>query len=391
MKRLIFSFLICFILFQYKAKAKDQRLPRHVQEAVYKAQQAIIKKDYINAEKILKKFIEKHKRSHYLIEFTLGNLLFQTDRKREALYHYKGSTNLYPDYSDAWQNMGTTYFDLKQYEKAGNCFLRAYEINEKRHKNKPDVLYYAAISYIMAKKEKKALPHLQQLVSGKLGPPKTEWLQALLKVYIDLKLEERAFNIAYTLIDKEGDDPRWWKILAQLYLQKGDYKNAVAAFTIYSYLTPLNQEETMLLADLYYAIGLPLVAAKYYERAVTFKSDRASYYEKLASAYIAAHRPDKAKDALNRALNIKPTSQLWFMMAQILYEREKFKEAYEALRKSTKLNPKKAEAWLLMGYCALHMDKKDLAREALKKASKFPKQKKMAKELLKQIISREKR
>ncbi|RKY45276.1 MAG: hypothetical protein DRP81_04210, partial [Candidatus Omnitrophota bacterium] len=104
--------------------------------------------------------------------------------------------------------------------------------------------------------------------------------------------------------------------------------------------------------------------------------------------YIAAHRPDKAKDALNRALNIKPTSQLWFMMAQILYEREKFKEAYEALRKSTKLNPKKAEAWLLMGYCALHMDKKDLARKALKKASKFPKQKKMAKELLKQIISR---
>jgi len=57
----------------------------------------------------------------------------------------------------------------------------------------------------MAKKERKALPHLQQLVSGKLGPPKTEWLQALLKVYIDLKLEERAFNTAYTLIDKEGD------------------------------------------------------------------------------------------------------------------------------------------------------------------------------------------
>ena len=388
MKRLIFSFLICLILFQYKAKAEDQKLPWQVQEAVYKAQQAIIKKDYINAEKILKKFIEKRKKSHYLIEFTLGNLLAQTDRKREALYHYKESTNLYPDYSDAWQNMGTTYFDLKQYEKAGNCFLRAYEINKKRHKNKPDVLYYAAISYIMAKKERKALPHLQHLVSGKLGPPKTEWLQALLKVYIDLKLEERAFNIAYTLIDKEGDNPRWWKILAQLYLQKGDYKNAVAAFTIYSYLTPLNQEETMLLADLYYAIGLPLVAAKYYERAVTFKGDRPSYYEKLASAYIAAHRPDKAKDALNRALNIKPTSQLWFMIAQILYEREKFKEAYEALRKSTKLNPKKAEAWLLMGYCALHMDKKDLAREALKKASKFPKQKKMAKELLKQIISR---
>ena len=125
MKRLIFSFLICLILFQYKAKAKDQKLPRQVQEVVYKAQQAIIKKDYINAEKILKKFIEKHKKSHYLIEFTLGNVLFQTDRKREALYHYKESTNLYPDYSDAWQNMGTTYFDLKQYEKAGNCFLRA--------------------------------------------------------------------------------------------------------------------------------------------------------------------------------------------------------------------------------------------------------------------------
>ena len=49
-------------------------------------------------------------------------------------------------------------------------------------------------------KERKALPHSEYLVSGEIGVPKTEWLEALLKVYMDLKLKEKAFAVVRRLI-----------------------------------------------------------------------------------------------------------------------------------------------------------------------------------------------
>ena len=376
-------FLLSASLCPAWAESKTPKLTPAVQKVVYTAQQAMEKKEYLKAEECLKKFIGKNpQKPHYLVEFTLANAFAMADKNRKALPHYKAAADLYPAFAAAWQNMGTIYFDLKQYDEAGNCLLKAYEINEKKD---PSLLYYAAVSYIMAKKERKALPHLEHLVSGEIRAPKTEWLEALFKVYIDLQLKEKAFEVIHRLLDKNSNDPRWWKLLAQLHLQQSDYKKAVAALTIHHYLTPITRQDIMLLGDLTNAIGLPLKAAEYYEKALSH-SNRPADYEKLASAYIAVHKMSNAIDALNRALKKKPTSRLWFMMGQVLYEEEKYKKALNAFDKSARLNPKDGEPHLMMGYCALHMDKNEIAERALKKATNFPKQRKMAKRMLNQLV-----
>lgn len=378
-----FSFqLIALLSFPAWAESEAPKLTPSVQKVVYTAQQAMEKKDYLKAEEYLKKFIEKNpQKPQYLVEFTLANALAMAGKDRDALAHYMAAANLYPVFAAAWQNMGKIYFDLKQYDEAGDCLLKAYELNEKKESA---ILYYAAVSYIMAKKETKALPHLEYLVSGEVEPPKTEWLEALLKVYMDLKLKEKAFAVVRRLIDENRADPRWWKILAQLHLQQSDYKPAVAALTVHSYLTPLKNQDIVLLGDLTNAIGVPLKAAEYYEKALTLENNVADY-EKLASAYIAAHRPAKAIEVLDRALEKKPTSGLWFMMGYVLYEKENFDKAYNAFDQSTRFDPKNARAYLMMGYCALQMDRKGIARSAFQKATRFPKERKIAKELLKQV------
>ena len=386
-----FSFqLIALLSFPAWAEAEAPKLTPAVQKAVYTAQQAMEKKDYLKAEECLKKFIKKNpKKSHYLVEFTLANALAVAGKDRDALPHYRAAANLYPGFAAAWQNMGKIYFDLKQYDEAGNCLLKAYELNEKKEHS---LLYYAAVSYIMAKKERKALPHLERLVSGEIGAPKTEWLEALLKVCMDLQLKEKAFEVIHRLLEKNGNDPRWWKILAQFHLQESDYKPAVAALTVHSYLTFLKKQDIMLLGDLYNAVGVPLSAAAYYEKALT-SGNNPAVYEKLASAYIGAHRPAKAIEVLDKALEKKPTSGLWFMMGHVLYEEENFDKAYNAFDQSARLNSKNGRAYLMMGYCALQMDKKETARSAFQKATRFPRQRKIAKELLKQValLSKESR
>ena len=379
---LAFSLQLSASFFPAWAESEAPKLTLIVQKVVYEAQQLMEKKDYLKAQECLKEFILKHpEKPHYLVEFTLANALAMADKNREALPHYRAAANLYPAFAAAWQNMGKIYFDLKQYDEAGDCLLKAYEINEEKE---PSLLYYAAVSYIMAKKETKALPHLEYLVSGEVGAPKTEWLEALLKVYMDLKLKEKAFAVVRRLIDENEDNPRWWKILAQLHLQQSDYKPAVAALTVHSYLTFLTKQDIMLLGDLNNAIGVPLKAAKYYEKALNL-SNNVGDYEKLASAYIGAHRPAKAIEVLDRALEKKPTSGLWFMMGHVLYEEEDFDKAYNAFDQSARLDRKSGRAYLMMGYCALQMDKKKTARSAFQKATRFSKQRKIAKELLKQV------
>ena len=367
------AFLFSALVFcPSRAASEPPRMTSAVPRVVYKAQQAIEKKEYVEAERCLRKFIKKkRKRPHYLVEFTLANVLTMSGRDKEALLHYRAAANLNPGFVAVWQNMGKIHFDLNQYDEAGDCLLKAYELMEK---NDPSLLYYAAVSYILAEKGAKALPHLEYLSSGEAGDPKTEWLEALLKVCMDLQLNEKAFDVINTLLDRDGDNPCWWKIMAQFHLQQSDYMDAVAALTVHSYVASanLNLKDLMLLGDLNSVIGVPQKAAEYYNRALGMEKTP-SNHEKLASAHIAAHKPEKAIEILEAALEQEPTSALWFMMGHVLYEKEDFDRAYDAFAHSVKHDPKMGQAHLMMGYCALQADRKDAAASAFKKACRFPK------------------
>lgn len=364
------------------ADSKAPKMPLAVQKVVYEAQQAMEKEDYLKAEQCLRQYFKKHpQKPHYLVQFTMGNVLILMGKDKEALSYYKTSADLYPKYAPAWQNMGKIYFDMKQYEKAGDCLLKTYELVEKKE---PSALYNVAVCYLMAGKAKKALPHLEYLTSDREGSPKIEWVEAMLKACMDLQLKEKAFKIIHRLLEIDGDNPRWWKILGQYYLQQDDYKKALAALTARSYLAPIKREEIMLLGDLNNAIGVPVKAAQYYEKTLNLENSPTDY-EKLASAYIAAHRHAKAIDILNAAIKKKSTYRLNFILGQVLYQEEKFNRAYNAFDQSARLNPKDGRPWLMMGYCALQMEKNKMAKRAFQKAIHFPKQRKTAKGLLKHV------
>jgi tetratricopeptide (TPR) repeat protein len=357
---------------------------REVYEIVNKAQQMMKDEHYDKAEQILKHFIKTYpQKCHYLTEFTLANALSLSGKDNEALMHYRSTVALCPEFSYAWQNMGKIYFDIKQYIQAGDCILKGYEISETRDYS---LLYFAAVSYCLAQEYKKALPHLTCLVSGEAGSPRVEWLEAFLQVCMELHLKDEAFRVVNLLLDKDGGNPRWWKILAQFHLQDNNYKEGVAALTIYSYLSPLKKDELLLLGNLSSTIGLPLKASHYYEQFISMHEDvQPADYERLASAYLAGHRPAKAEDTLRWALKETPTFGLWSMLGYVFYEEEKFDEAYRAFEQASHINRKDGKIHLMMGYCALQSDEKEKARTAFQEAARYSKQKKQAKKMLKQL------
>lgn len=387
-KYIMVFFCLQFIILGYQpanAEEKKEILTYAVQRVVYDAGLEIEQKQYQKAEKRLLEYISKNsKNPHYLVEFILGNALVLSGRAKKALVHYAASVDLKPGYAPAWQNMAKIYFDMEQYEKAGDCLLKTYEFMEKKDSS---MLYNAAAFFIMAGKEAKSLPYLETLLLQDGEKIKIIWVEAFLKVCMDLQLEKKAIKIINELICKNKNDPELWKMLGRLYLWQKKYKKALAAFKIRSYLKPLNKKEDfLLLGDLSNFAGTPLKAAGYYQQAIEIDSQAGSLlYEKLASAYIFAHRDARALEVLNKALIKKPCVKLWFMLGQILYRKEKFEEAYHAFNNCVSLDSKNGRAYLMMGYCSFNIKDTKRARPAFKKAARFPKQRKNAKEMLKYL------
>jgi len=237
------------------------------------------------------------------------------------------------------------------------------------------------VAYILANQPETARPLLEELVNGPSEKTETEWLNALLKVYLDLKQPEKALALARRLLSRAGDDPRLWKILSRLYIDRGDYRNAAAAMEIYISLVPSEADQVRLLGDLYHLTGIPLKAALQYEKLLSSGASPKDY-EKTAAAYFAARRTDRAIDVLRRGIEKRPTAAMWRQLASIYYEKEDFEQARQAFEKAVLADPENARAHLMAGYCSLQLDRLPEARKAFERAARFPQQHTEAKKMI---------
>lgn len=362
---------------------KPPEMPPSVLRTVYDAQQAIRQKAFQKASTCIKNFLHNHpEEDHYLLEFTWGNALALSNRYMDAAQHYKKALTLYKGYGPAWQNLGRVYVKMKKYAIAGDCLVKACESGNKKD---PECLYNAAACYLMAKMPKKAFPYLKELIRNNTVCWKPEWIEAYLDCCIDLK-HDKVSNVIEALINRYGNRPKTWKTLGNFYLQKSDYKNALACFTIYSYFIPPDSKEAVLLGDLSYWSGIPLRACKYYSTALKQKKDPA-LYRKLANACIKGHMYNRAIIALKKLLRLKPSPKVLSLMGDIYYEEGKFKKACRAYRQSVALGRKRGRIMLMIGLCAIRMKDPDLAKKALSEAAHFSRYRKEATQILKSLSS----
>jgi len=375
--------LFTAIAFPVLAAAQAPAIPTTVQRLVYNAQQEIQKQEYRKAAATLSEYLVKQpKKSHYLLEFTLGNAYTGLNRIKEAKKHYHNATKLNPDYTPAWQNLGKTCFDLELYETAGAAMLKAYDLGGGQH---PTRLYYAAIGYLLAGKAEKSQPLLERLLADKSKPPKNEWIEAYLQVCLDLKETDKALKVINQLLANDQNKARWWKLLAQLHLQKNNYRQATAALEIYGYLQPLEVEELKLLGDLYLTIGTPIKAAESYTL-LCRRKPLVKYHAKLARAWFAAHRHEAALTVLQKALSRQSDAGLWFLKGQILYDQNCYAKACDAFAAVDDLTvTPNGKALMMMAYCSINLEEYDHATAILKKACRCPHTGSKARKLLKQL------
>jgi len=355
--------------------------PVRVKRVLYKAQLHMSREEYGEALEVLRHELGKHPEGkHCLLSFSLGNALYALEKRTEALGHFQEAVKLDAAYEPAWINLGQLAFELERYDLAADALARGYELSEEKV---PEYSYYAAVAHIMAGRCGRAAEMLERLVALPDVSPEKEWYRSLLHTYLELNRQAEAERLIHRMLDLYPDDPETWKLCYRFEANRERYRQAAAAMTIYSYLTPLTREEQVLLGDLYAAVNVPLAAARWYEAAMAANASSADC-EKLASAYIAAHRPEEGLRVLRGALDREPTAKLWSLLGDLLFMQEEYAGARDAFRQGARLDPGNGRLYLMAGYCSLEQGQKGEAAADLGKAAADPRQRKMAQRLLEQ-------
>jgi tetratricopeptide (TPR) repeat protein len=357
-------------------------VPRKARLALFQAYEVRGEGDFQQSSKILLDFLERNPDDdHFLIRYHLANSMTQTHSLEDQLEHYRRCVELEPRFDKGWMSLGEVAYNLREYALAAEALANGFRLGSEK---KAQVLYYAAAAYVMAEQPGNAVPLLEELVSGKWGPPKMDYYKALVSAAIQLEDTETGERAVQRMLDAYSDDPDAWTLAFQYAASVGDYRQAAVALKVKSYIVPLTREEQIRLGDLYSLIEVPGEASVNYETAMSGDA-KTKELERLASSYLAAHDTKAAMRTLNRALEREPTARLWSLYGDLNFMEKNYDVAYRAYQNSAEIDPEEGRAYLMMAYCAMENGDKDEVSTQLKMAAEYPEQETKAREILDKI------
>jgi tetratricopeptide (TPR) repeat protein len=316
-----------------------------------------------------------------LIRFHLGRLLAERGETAGALDPLRAAVAAEPRLWPAWRALGQAAYLEGRYEEAANAFLQAF----RREPEPPAALaHYAAAGFLQAGAPQRARPLLEDLLSGRYGTPEPTWFRTYLAVVMELERPELATPAIRELVRLYPNLPEAWQLASQQAAACGDFERATVALQTLSFLRPLDREETLRLGDLYRAVGVPAVAARYYAALLAQRRDP-DVVERLVTALVAAHEPDSALAALAEPLAEAPSARLWCLAGDIHYQQAAYDRARGDFERALALDPDLGRAHLMLGYCAWELHDRATAVRHLQAAERFPPQRRAAEEALRTI------
>ena len=359
--------------------------------------------------------------SHPLVCLALGNSHLMGEDHDHAEAAYLAALDMDKDFMDARINLAKVYADSRQYAKASEAFLAAYEGSDPKN---CQFLYYSGVMALMdgqtdksvkrlsllfsahpekvtlqwketfanalmtAKLWKRAIPLVRELAGLTRGEARLKWQETLLQIYLTVDDKPAALKLATTLSRQSPAEPRWWKALVHIRLGMGDYDKALDDLIIYGFITPLTPKEKKLMADLSLQLQVPDRAARTYESLLarrgaadkqTAGTPTKSLVNNLITAYRQLGRGDRALSLIARFDPKACDPELLLLKGDILYETKNYEAADKAFRAAAAKNcPRKGQAWLMAGYAAWQCNDLVASRTAFEQAARYKRHRKTA-------------
>ncbi len=373
-------------------------IPVRVRMVLEKVSRLMERQDFTQAIALLENFQSKgagptdHKKNwstrgydHPLIDYSLGNCYLQQQQYRQAARAYEQALKKNDAFVAAWQTLAKSYYQLQQYDDAARCFLA---VAGRDTEHAADNRYYAAVSLLLAKRYddavrqfdqlfeqqshqlplawqehyvqallaagqgRRALPFLQELVKETTSEARMKWQEVLLDQYLQLGMQSEARAYAKGLTHENCTCAKWWKALTHIELAEGNDEEALAALTIYRFLSPLSENEKKLWADLNLQLNIPSQALPEYHRLLDEKPDP-KIIRKLILAYRQLGQDTHALQQLQRYAPATEDGDLLMVKADLQYSLGNYAEAAATYRQvAHQQGQNGGQAWLMAGYAA---------------------------------------
>nr|XP_023499077.1 transmembrane and TPR repeat-containing protein 1 isoform X3 [Equus caballus] len=279
--------------------------------------------------------------------FNLGNLLKSQDKKEEAIILLKDSIKYGPEFADAYSSLASLLAEQERFKEAEDI----YQAGIKNCPDSSDLHNNYGVFLVDTGSPEKAVAHYQQAI--KLSPSHHVAMVNLGRLYRSLgdnSVAEEWYKRALQVARKaEILSP-----LGALYYNTGRYEEALQIYREAAALQPSQRELRLALAQVLAVMGQTKEAEKMTIHIVSEEAGCLECYRLLSAIYSKQELHDKALDAIDKALRLKPKdpkviSELFFTKGNQLREQNLLDKAFESYKAAVELNPDQAQAWMNMG------------------------------------------
>ena len=366
--------LLIFPVAHTAAEIKVSDLPKESIKPLYLAQQALQEKKFDEAIKIVTEYMavaqEPIPQPAFLI---LGYAYYSAEDVTKALRTFEKGFHAFPDNPEMLQNYAILTYETGHPFESARLFEKLYRLKNKSDKK---ILYQAAGLYFQAGKlhdAKRVLTEL--LVSGK--SPEDKWYYDMISLCVELKQWDEAEKWAEEYLSRRPGHAKYWRLLAQMQLNREHYRTAAATLEIAYRLENPKPGDWLELSDLYFYLNAPLMGVRCIKNAYG-DNIPADKMVKIASALARTRRFHEAVKWVDKAYDRNKKASVLLEKGRILYEERRYKEAQAVLEQCNKLDPKNGQAWILSGFTAWNLQNWSKARDAFASAAELPKYKAQA-------------
>ncbi|XP_024431569.2 protein O-mannosyl-transferase TMTC1 isoform X2 [Desmodus rotundus] len=279
--------------------------------------------------------------------FNLGNLLKSQEKKEEAITLLKDSIKYGPEFADAYSSLASLLAEQERFKEAEET----YQAGIKNCPDSSDLHNNYGVFLVDTGAPEKAVVHYQQAIT--LSPSHHVAMVNLGRLYRSLGDNGMAEEW-YKRALKVTRNAEILSPLGALYYNTGRYEEALQIYREAAALQPSHKELRLALAQVLAMMGQTREAERMTNHIVSEETGCLECYRLLSAIYSKQENHNKALDAIDKALQLKPkdpkvVSELFFTKGNQLREQNLLDKAFESYRAAVELNPDQAQAWMNMG------------------------------------------
>ncbi|MCB1616961.1 MAG: hypothetical protein KDI30_13180, partial [Pseudomonadales bacterium] len=314
---LLFACLTCLPISaqeQYRSKVLDDPDNQLGENAVLSIQDLESKLSSMN-DAYAKSSTERYLARHYLQnkEYDKAIAFYENALKEQGLSQYANIEML--------QELLQVYMMSSDYKGV----IRTVEKYEASG-GKPDANTYMMVAHASFKLNDyvTTADALDKAMSSNPKPDQT-FLKNALAVYYNIGNYKQSASILRQLLDRDPHQMDNWMQLTSIYLKMNDRKNALTILSLaWQKQMPFNEQQAMMLSDLYTATNNPHQGARILEEALEkgiIRPDE-KVYNRLYNYWLQAREKQKGMNALKKAANYSNDAALFLHLAQLYMEQE---------------------------------------------------------------------